>query len=108
MVVGRWSDYLPELCGDVVDLLLVLQDLLAVPLEQQRGHTQPVLVEAFKLHNKAAVDFRWFHGATLINRRLLIFSYFYLSDVEFLQSVQERRENGGYLRLEGVTCEAIR
>lgn len=60
--MGRWSDYLPELCGDVVDLLLVLQDLLAVPLEQQRGHTQSVLVEAFKLQNKAAVDFRWFHG----------------------------------------------
>lgn len=54
--MGGWGGYLPELCGDVVHLLLVLQDLLAVPLEQQRGHTQPVLVEAFKLRNKQAAD----------------------------------------------------
>lgn len=44
--------YLPELCSDVVHLLLVLQDLLAIALEQQRGHTQPVLIEAFKLQDK--------------------------------------------------------
>lgn len=30
----RWSNHLPKLCGDVINLLLMLQDLLAVSLEE--------------------------------------------------------------------------
>ena len=45
----RENYYLPKFCGDVINLLLVLQDLLTVSLEQQGGHTQVVGVEPFEL-----------------------------------------------------------
>lgn len=52
VVVVVVGDYLPELCSNVVHLLLVLQDRLATAFKQQRGHTEPVLIEAFKLQDK--------------------------------------------------------
>lgn len=47
--VRRGNSDLPKFAGDVINELLVLQDLLAVALEQQRGHTQVVDVKALEL-----------------------------------------------------------
>lgn len=50
----RFNIYLPKFCSNVINLLLVLQDLLAVSLKQQGGHTQAVGVEPFELVIKDA------------------------------------------------------
>lgn len=43
---------LPEFCGNVVNLLLVLQHLLSISFKQQSGHTQVMGIKAFKLLNE--------------------------------------------------------
>lgn len=51
------NGYLPEFCGNVINLFLMLQNLLTVSLKQQGGHTQAVVVEAFELDLKKKVRF---------------------------------------------------
>lgn len=51
------SNYLPEFCSNVINLLLVLQDLLTISLKQQCGHTQAVGVEPFELRIKEVHSF---------------------------------------------------
>lgn len=51
------SHYSPKFCSDVINLLFMLQDLLAVSLKQQGGHTQAVGVKSFELRIKEVGSF---------------------------------------------------
>lgn len=91
----------PKLCSNVVNLLLVLQDLLAVSFKQQGCHTQVVGVEALELVIEAVDSWKggyWWgrSGWTFV---------LYLSDIKLLQTIQERSENGRHLRLQCMTCD---
>lgn len=106
---ARGNNYLPKFCSNAINLLLMLQDLLAISLKQQGGHTQAVGVKSLKLVIKDAgsVSLKTLgakhQGCSLV----IICFFFYLGDVQFLQPVQKGRENGRYLRLQGMTCEKV-
>lgn len=91
----------PKLCSNVVNLLLVLQDLLAVSFKQQGGHTQVVGVEALELVIEAVDSWKGGYRWGRSGRTFLL----YLSDIKLLQTIQERSENGRHLRLQCVTCD---